>query len=100
MKKIAILGITGSIGISTVEVVRKHPDIFKIVLASANNDYEKLLNLSDEFDIDKIVLTNKNLKTKIEKDNLYFGSDALLRLIADCECDIVLNAVSGSAGLI
>lgn len=100
MKKIAILGITGSIGISTVEVVRKHPENFKIVLASANREYEKLLSLADEFDIDKIVLTDKSLKSKIERSNLYFGSDELIRLIADCECDIVLNAVSGSAGLI
>ena len=38
MKKIGILGITGSIGLSAIDVVRKHKDKFQIVLASANTN--------------------------------------------------------------
>ena len=41
-KKIAILGITGSIGKSSIEVVKTHPDLFEIVLASAHNNHKEL----------------------------------------------------------
>ena len=100
MKKIAILGITGSIGKSTLEVIREHHSDFKIVLASSHNNLDMLLKISDEFDIDKIVLTNKSKISSKTRKNLYFGKDSLLSLINDCDCDIILNAVSGSAGLI
>ncbi|MCK4980256.1 MAG: 1-deoxy-D-xylulose-5-phosphate reductoisomerase, partial [Candidatus Delongbacteria bacterium] len=103
MKKIAILGITGSIGISTIEVVRQHPNDFKIVLASSNNNYSKLFELAVEFNIHELVITNPALKQKItdipENSNLTFGEDELQRKIDTVGCDIVLNAISGSAGL-
>ena len=103
MKKIAILGITGSIGISTIKVVRQHPNDFEIVLASSNNNYSKLFELAVEFNIPELVITNSSLKQKItdipEKTNLAFGEDELQRKIESVECDIILNAISGSAGL-
>ena len=103
MKKIAILGITGSIGISTIEVVRQHPNDFEIVFASSNNNYSKLFELAVEFNIPELVITNSELKHKItdipEKSNLAFGEDELQRKIESIECDIILNAISGSAGL-
>ena len=103
MKKIAILGITGSIGISTIEVVRHHPNDFEIVLASSNNNYSKLFELAVEFNIPELVITNSSLKQKItdipENAILTFGEDALQREIESVECDIILNAISGSAGL-
>lgn len=103
MKKIAILGITGSIGISTIEVVRQHPNDFKIVLASSNNNYSKLFELAVEFNIPELVITNSALKQKItdipNNSNLTFGEDELQRKIELIDCDIILNAISGSAGL-
>lgn len=103
MKKIAILGITGSIGISTIEVVRQHPNEFEIVLASSNNNYSKLLEFAVEFNIPELVITNSALKQKIvdipKKSNLTFGEDELQRKIELVDCDIILNAISGSAGL-
>ena len=103
MKKIAILGITGSIGISTTEVVRQHPNDFEIVLASSNNNYSKLFELAVEFNIPELVITKTELKQKItdipEKSNLAFGEDELQRKIESVDCDIILNAISGSAGL-
>ncbi|MCK4312800.1 MAG: 1-deoxy-D-xylulose-5-phosphate reductoisomerase [Candidatus Cloacimonetes bacterium] len=103
MKKIAILGITGSIGLSTVEVVKKHPESFKIVLASSNNKYKKLFSLAKEFHIPNLVITNENLKQSItdypEGITLSFGENNLQEALSSVECDIVLNAISGSAGL-
>ena len=103
MKKIAILGITGSIGISTTKVIRQHPNDFKIVLASSNNNYSKLFELAVEFNIPNLVITNSALQHKItdipENSVLTFGEDELQRKIESVDCDIILNAISGSAGL-
>jgi 1-deoxy-D-xylulose-5-phosphate reductoisomerase len=103
MKKIAVLGITGSIGLSTVEVVRKHPNDFQIVLASANSNYSKLFDFAAEFNITELVITNSALKQKItdipKSSNLTFGEDQLQEKILSVDCDIILNAISGSAGL-
>ena len=103
MKKIAILGITGSIGMSTIEVVRQHPNDFEIVLASSNNNYSKLFELAVEFNVPELVITNPELKLKLtdipENSNLTFGEDELQRKIESVDCDIILNAISGSAGL-
>lgn len=104
MKKIAILGITGSIGLSAIEVIREHTNDFKIVLASANNGYQKLLSLAEEFNILNLNVTNASLKNKItdfpKNTNITFGDDKLQELLSTIECDIVLNAISGSAGLL
>ncbi len=100
MKKIGILGITGSIGLSAIDVVRKHKDKFQIVLASANTNQKKLISLGKEFKITKLALTDRNKKLDTIPKNLYLGQESLLKLIDECDCDIILNAVSGSAGLI
>lgn len=103
MKKIAILGITGSIGSSAVRVVNAHPELFQIVLASSQNNYRQLLNLARSLKIPNIVLTNAALKNSITDvpsgTRLFFGEETLLRLLVETPCDLVLNAISGSAGL-
>jgi 1-deoxy-D-xylulose-5-phosphate reductoisomerase len=103
MKKIAVLGITGSIGLSTVEVIKKHPDEFKIVLASSNNNYQKLFALAAELNIPQVVITNQELKNRISdlpaNTEVFFGEDKLQDILQSVDCDIVLNAISGSAGL-
>jgi len=103
MKNIAVLGITGSIGISTLEVVRQHPQDFRIVLASANRNYKELFEIADEFKIPNLVITNdvlQNTITDVPKNcDLTFGESSLLKKIENIDCDIILNAISGSAGL-
>ena len=102
MKKIAVLGITGSIGLSTVEVIRNHRDKFEIVFASSNNNYENLFTLAKEFNIPQLVITNNEIKPGIDlpaNTKVSFGSDSLQETLETIDCDIVLNAISGSAGL-
>jgi len=103
MKKVAILGVTGSIGLSTIEVVRQHPEEFKIVLASANSNHQKLFALTREFSIPNVVITNNFIESQItdypENTNIKFGEENLLETLKTIECDIVLNAIYGSAGL-
>lgn len=99
--KIAILGITGSIGDSTCEVIRNTKDRFEIVLASAHSNFTKLRSLQTEFNIPQIVITDKDspLNKDDFKKSLYFGEESLLHLLKESDYDIVINAITGSAGL-
>ncbi len=99
-KKIALLGATGSIGRSTIEVVKRHSDRFQIVLATAHNDYKNLLKYAEQLKIPNLVITNESVKSKINTDKrIYFGENELLEILNRLDYDILLNAVVGSAGL-
>lgn len=100
-KKIALLGITGSIGQSTVEVVKAHPDRFQVVLASAHGHVPELLAVARELKIPRVVVTGA-LKPSTDTPaqlQVEYGKEALLRQLATADYDLALNAVSGSAGL-
>ena len=99
--KIAILGITGSIGDSSCEVIRKNRDRFEIVLASAHRNFPKLMQIQEEFNIPKVVVTGPGYHAR--KDDygcdIYLSEESLLDLLKDSDYDIVINAITGSAGL-
>ncbi len=100
MKKIFILGITGSIGQSAVEVVRAHPNEFKIIGASAHRNIDKLLKLAKEFQIENLVVTAELTKNELpDGSRILVGETALLDLVRNADYDILLNAIAGSAGL-
>lgn len=100
-KKLVILGITGSIGDSSCEVIRQNKDKFQIVLASSHNNFSKLMQLQNEFNIPQVVVTNQTYvyPTDTPKCSVYQGEKSLLDLLKDLDYDIVINAISGSAGL-
>lgn len=85
MKKICLLGATGSIGKSTFELVKRNPDKFKIVGASGHTRFSELETLAQEFDIPHLLNTKESLDTS--------------EFLKKCEPDIVLNAIVGFAGL-
>ena len=70
-KKIAILGSTGSIGKSTIDIVRNDKRNFDIVLLTTNNNYKEILKQTKEFKVSNIVINNYkhylNLKKKTKK---------------------------------
>ena len=57
-KKIAILGSTGSIGKSTLEVIEKNFKNFEIVLLYANNNYSKLIRQAKRFNVKNVIITS------------------------------------------
>ena len=58
-KKIAILGSTGSIGKSTLDIIRKDKKNFDVVLLSANNNYKKIVQQAKEFNAKNILINNE-----------------------------------------
>lgn len=103
MKKIAILGITGSIGDSALKIIRNHSERFQIVFASAHNNYQDLVSFAEEFSIPNIHLTNDKLAQNItdlpKNCQLTSGKSNLQEILREIDFDIMLNAIAGSAGL-
>ena len=66
-KKIAILGSTGSIGKTLLNIIDKNKKNFEIVLLTANSDYKTLLNQAKKFDVKNLILTNNKQFESIHK---------------------------------
>lgn len=103
MKKITILGSTGSIGTSAIDVIRAHRDEFQIVAMSAHGNHKLLMEQIEEFNPMYVSIGTEEGKKAIEERypelTVYLGEDGLKRLGALDEADIVLTAVSGNVGI-
>lgn len=100
MKKILLIGATGSIGTQTLDVVARHKDEFVIVGMSAHlNEPGLLAAAALANNIDAAVPLC--LSGRISQDSRiqYSGSKGLVRMIQETKADIVVNAAAGAAGL-
>lgn len=103
MKKITILGSTGSIGTSAIDVIRAHRDKFEVVAMSAHGNHKLLMDQIEEFSPKYVSIGTEAGKKAIEEKypevNVYLGEDGLRKLGALDEAEIVLTAVSGNVGI-
>jgi 1-deoxy-D-xylulose-5-phosphate reductoisomerase len=104
MKKVLILGSSGSIGVNSLNVIRKFPEKFKISGLTVNSKIDVLEQQIKEFQPEFVVVTNetkaKELKSNIGKVcKVYSGYDELLKLAAQSDYDILIGAIVGFAGL-
>jgi 1-deoxy-D-xylulose-5-phosphate reductoisomerase len=95
-KRVALLGATGSIGRSSLDVLRNGKDDFEVVLLSSHTNQGGLLELAGEFPSAALVLSGGS--SPREGISMY-GSPGLLRAIADSGADMVINGIAGAAGL-
>lgn len=96
IKKIALLGATGSIGKQTQDVVRAHPDKFKIVAMTARSDRDGLICAVQEF---APKFCGIICGEPIEADCESAAGGNVNQLAVNCDCDIVVAALSGLEGL-
>ena len=96
-KKVAVLGATGSIGKSAMDVLRDQKDRFQPVLFTALSDAKGLLELKKEFPAALTALANDAAAEREHFD--FLGRDGLLSAIAEAKADIAVNGISGAAGL-
>lgn len=106
MKKVAILGATGSIGGSALDVIAQHPDRFSIGVLSAHRNVEALAQLCAQHHPDLAIIADSTqldaLSTALQSRGLRTHAAAgasALEQAANGECDIVLAAIVGAAGL-
>ncbi|RJQ45987.1 MAG: 1-deoxy-D-xylulose-5-phosphate reductoisomerase [Nitrospiraceae bacterium] len=104
MKKISILGSTGSIGKSTIDVIKNHPDKFRIVGLAARNNVvlleEQIRFFKPEIAAvydDEAAETLRRKKLPVE---ILSGEDGIIRVATHAEADTVVSAIVGSAGLV
>ena len=103
-KKIAILGSTGSIGKSTIDILRKDKKNFDVVLLTTNNNYREILKQAKEFKVRNIVINNNkhylNLKKKIKnkKINIFNNFESFNKKFKT-KIDFTMSAISGLEGL-
>jgi 1-deoxy-D-xylulose-5-phosphate reductoisomerase len=103
-KNVVLLGATGSIGASTLRVIRQHPDRLQLIGAAANSNFEALSSICAEFGTKHAVLGDESsyaaAKTAFDPEvELSCGEAGLIDLATLEEADIVLIAVVGACGL-
>ena len=103
-KKIAILGSTGSIGKSTIDILRKDKKNFDVVLLTTNNNYREILKQAKEFKARNIIINNKkhylNSKKKLKNNKInIFNNFQSFNNKFKSKIDFSMSAISGLEGL-
>ena len=107
LRRVAILGSTGSIGVNTLDVIRAHPDRFKVTALTAAKQVARLAEQCIEFEPAIAVVADvdgaKRLKELLDREHsstqLKYGSQALITSVLESACDTVMAAIVGAAGL-
>ena len=112
MKRIVILGSTGSIGTQTLDVVRQHSDRLKVVALAVHSRVDEMFEQAREFGVRCIAVGDERLASDdlthrwraLGSDgkgagSLGFGAEAVADLVNHPDADIVVNALVGAAGL-
>lgn len=104
MKKICLLGATGSIGENALDVIRKHPDKFKVAALTVNTNIKRLKELIAEFSPEVVAVKDETAAIKlasmgIKNTEILSGAEGLKKLTASLDYDILLSALVGFAGL-
>src|SRR5207302_5604423 len=102
MRRIVILGSTGSIGTQALEVVEGSSELEVVGLAAAHS-WGPLLEQARAHRVDRIALADEGAASRASEawtgGHVLAGVEGLVELITDTDCDLVLNALVGSAGL-
>lgn len=107
MQRITILGATGSIGLSTLDVVKRHPDKYSVFAITAYRNLEKLVELAQQVQPQFVVAANEQdyarlthlLRDANVQSTALAGSEGLQQVSSDDEVDVVMAAIVGAAGL-
>ncbi len=107
MKGLAILGATGSVGASTLDVVARHPDRFRVVALGAQRSIGRLRELVVRFEPDVVAVADPGPAQELAADlaragartRVLAGADALTAIATLPEVDFVMAAIVGAAGL-
>ena len=103
MKRLVILGATGSIGEQALDVIARAPGEFELVGLSADARWEPLVAQARAHRVRRIALADRGAAARAQEawtdGEVLAGPEGLMRLVAESGADLVLNAVVGAAGL-
>jgi len=106
-RSVTILGATGSIGASALDLIARHPRRYRVHAVTAQSSVTELADIAARFDADTAVIGEPALERSLRdalqargaKARALSGRDALVEAVQAPECDTVLAAIVGSAGL-
>jgi 1-deoxy-D-xylulose-5-phosphate reductoisomerase len=102
VRRILIVGSTGSIGTQALDVIEQSPDLEVVGLAAASS-WEQLLEQAKQHGVRRVALADPDAAARASEHaqgvEVLAGAEGLVELITDTDCDLVLNALVGSAGL-
>ena len=105
LKKIAILGSTGSIGVQALDVIASHPDLLQAEVLTAHHNAALLIEQARKFNPNAVVIVNEDLYTQVKEAlastdiKVYTGENALSSVLEMDSIDLVLTALVGYSGL-
>jgi 1-deoxy-D-xylulose-5-phosphate reductoisomerase len=103
MKRLLILGATGSIGVQALDIVTRSPGEFELVGLSAERSWGPLVEQARTHGVRRIALSDPDSAARAAEawtdGEVLSGAEGLVRLVAESGADLVLNAIVGSAGL-
>jgi 1-deoxy-D-xylulose-5-phosphate reductoisomerase len=105
LKYISILGASGSIGTQTLDVIRAHPDKFRLAAASVGKNVEAARRLISEFSPRLVAVADRGAYETLYSEYggrlaIVYGEEGLVEAAVCSEADIVVTAVVGSIGLV
>ncbi|MFK5894447.1 MAG: 1-deoxy-D-xylulose-5-phosphate reductoisomerase [Pseudomonadota bacterium] len=109
MINISVLGSTGSIGVSTLDVISKHLDKYRVTALSANTQVDRMLNQCQQFLPEVVVMVDHNSAEQLSTELQKFDKTQTIKVLSGKEnleyiasmenCDYVMAAIVGAAGL-
>ena len=107
MRNVTLLGATGSIGTSTLDVLRRHKDEFKLHAVAASSSVDKMVAIVQEFKPERVAMHNEKsaqeLSKRLKDSGLYAevlaGAQGVEEVAGDGASDVVVGAIVGAAGL-
>jgi 1-deoxy-D-xylulose-5-phosphate reductoisomerase len=103
-RRLAILGSTGSIGIQALDVVSRAPEDLQVVALGASSAWQPLVEQARRHHVKRIALADRDAAARAAEawtdGEVLSGVEGIVELITECECQMVLNAIVGSAGLV
>ncbi len=105
MKIVSIWGSTGSIGRQTLDVIKNHPDNFRVSTLTTNSNINLLIKQIEHFRPRRVVVASSDLRARWEAElkergvDVFWGREGLLEIAAMGDEDVVVNGLVGCAGL-
>ena len=102
-KNILIYGATGSIGDSTLNLIRDNREKFNVVGLTCNDNIQKIIDIADEFNCKNIGIGNIEIahksKSELKRFRIYEGTEEFYSLVTESNVDIIIFAISGTSPL-
>ena len=104
-RKVIILGSTGSIGKSLINILKKDQKNIEVLLLTAHKNINELLIQTKKFNVKNIIITDKKKflivkdKLKLKKINIFNNYDSLNTILKNKKADYTMNAITGLSGL-